>query len=104
MKANAYAFLDRNGEVDLDSIAETQDGVRLRCLRESMGWRFDHPDRYSHEKEWERLLTYGSVVPICVSVLVDAKNHCPLNRDKCNNGCFYPYECAEPSGSGNGQD
>jgi hypothetical protein len=71
MKANGYAFLDRSGEVDLDSIAETQDGVRLRCLEASMGWRFDHPSRYDHEKEWQRLLTYGSVVPISISVALD---------------------------------
>lgn len=65
--SRGYAFLDSDGTIDLDSVAETEAEVRRKVLEESMGWRFEHPDRYSHEDEWERMLQYGKVVPVYVS-------------------------------------
>lgn len=66
-----YAYRENNGKVDLDSIADTPDNVRIKYLQMCMGWRFAHPDRYDQGEEWSRLLTCGSVVPVRVSV-VDA--------------------------------
>ena len=68
---DCYAYRELNGEIDLDSISDTPENVRLKYLEMCMGWRFTHPDRYNHDEEWQRLLTYGSVVPVRVSV-VDA--------------------------------
>lgn len=64
--ANGYAFLESNGTIDLDSIAETEDAVRWKMLEASMGWRFEHPERYDRDEEWNRLLAYGRVVPVSV--------------------------------------
>lgn len=66
-----YAYRENSGEIDVDSISSTPDNVRLKYLESCMGWRFHHPDRYDHEEEWQRLLTFGSVVPVVVS-MVDA--------------------------------
>ena len=68
-----YAFRERNGEIDFDSIADTPENVRLRYLEMCMGWRFGHPDRYDQDAEWERLLTYGAVVPVRVLVVDTSK-------------------------------
>lgn len=63
---SCYAFQENSGKIDLDSIAETEDGVRIKCLEGYMGWRFEHPDRYDQDEEWRRLLTFGKVVPVIV--------------------------------------
>lgn len=65
--SRCYAFMESNGTIDFDSIAETEDAVRRKMLGESMGWRFEHPDRYSQDDEWKRLLTFGKVIPVVVS-------------------------------------
>ncbi|AMV30891.1 hypothetical protein VN12_19645 [Pirellula sp. SH-Sr6A] len=62
-----FAFVDSSG-IDLNSIAKTEDEVKWNMLESSMGWRFGHPDRYCRDTEWERLLTYGKVVSVTVSV------------------------------------
>lgn len=67
-----YAWREISGELDLDSISDTQDGVRIKGLKSSMGWRFDHPERYDHDEEWTSLLKFGNVVPVMVSVLTYA--------------------------------
>ena len=64
---HCYAFRERGGEIDLDSISETPDNVRVKYLSSSMGWRLQYPDRYSQDEEWQRVLTFGSVVPVLVS-------------------------------------
>lgn len=66
--SRCYAFLEANGTVDLDSIAETEDAVRWKMLEGSMGWRFEYPERYNRDEEWQRLLTFGKVVTVSVSV------------------------------------
>lgn len=67
----AFAFQENDGEIDLESISNSEDNTRINKLESSMGWRFRHPDRYSYQEEWERLLKYGRVVRVEVSV-VDA--------------------------------
>ncbi len=69
-----YAFLDSNGKIDIDSIAETEDLVRWKVLQGSMGWRFEYPERYDQDKEWERLLNFGRVVPVSVSIIDQERN------------------------------
>ena len=64
---HCYAFREHSGEIDLDAISETPDNVRLKYLTSCMGWRFQHPDRYSQDEEWQRVLTFGSVVPVLVT-------------------------------------
>ena len=61
-----FAWRDNDDKfgIDLDSISETEDGVRHKCLQQSMGWRYDYD---SHDQEWERLLTFGRIVPVVVS-------------------------------------
>ena len=66
--SRCYAFLESNGTIDLDSIAETEDAVRWKVLEGSMGWQFEYPERYSRDEEWQRLLAYGKVVSVSVSV------------------------------------
>ena len=34
-----------------------------------MGWRYEHPDRYSHDESWNRILEHGEVVKVAVSKL-----------------------------------
>ncbi len=52
---------------------------------------------------WDRafeIYKFEDGTPFGVKLDDEAKNQCPLNRDKCKDGCFYPYECAKPIGSG----
>lgn len=65
--ANAYAFQEVNGTIDLDSVGETAEQVREKLLAAVMGWRFNHPTRYPHAVEWARLLSFGKVVPVSVT-------------------------------------
>ena len=65
---HCYAYRERSGVIDVDSISETPAGVREKYLEACMGWRFNHPDRYSRDEEWARLLTFGSVVHVMVSL------------------------------------
>ena len=66
---HGYAFAWADHGLDLDSISDSVENVRLKVLSETMGWRFSHPDRYSQEEEWKRLLTYGKVASVLVSVV-----------------------------------
>lgn len=63
-----YAFLDDKEGVLLDSVAESEDAVKRQMVSMFMGWRFEYPDRYSHDEEWLRLQKYGRIVPVRVSV------------------------------------
>lgn len=80
--AKFYAVADINGPITVRIDAETasearewfaaeEENVRIKYLEMCMGWRFQHPDRYNQDDEWKRLLGYGSIVPVLVSV-VDA--------------------------------
>ena len=64
-----HAYQDKSGEIDLDSIAEDPVHVRDNMLRESMGWRYKHPDRYPHDEQWELLLKHGSLVEVTINVI-----------------------------------
>jgi hypothetical protein len=66
--SRGYVFAWDDHGLDLDSISDSVENVRLKVLSETMGWRFNHPDRYSHDEEWQRLLIYGKVVSVLVSV------------------------------------
>ena len=63
-----HAFLDYDGSIDLNSIAETEEDVKLRVLESSMGWKFEHPNLFNRDKEWGRLLQFGKVVPVEVTI------------------------------------
>lgn len=65
---HCYAYREVNGTIDVDTISETPENVRIKYLEMCMGWRFGHPDRYDQDEEWQRLLQYGSVVPVSVSL------------------------------------
>lgn len=65
---HCYAFLDSRGEIDLDSIAETEDDAKLKTLEGVMGWRFQYPDRYDQDEAWNNILKYGKIVAVSVSV------------------------------------
>ena len=68
MTTTALAYQHDDGSLDLDSIAETVADVRLSVLETGMGWRFEHPDRYSHDEAWARALQYGRVVWVEITV------------------------------------
>jgi hypothetical protein len=62
-----FAYQDRDGSLDLDSIAESVERVRDKMLVASMGWRYDYPD--DHEAQWNLLLQYGKVVEVVVLIV-----------------------------------
>ena len=64
---NGFAFVYHEDGLDLDTISDSIDNVRIKCLQSTMGWRFNHPDLYSHDEKWNRLLTYGKVVAVKVA-------------------------------------
>ncbi len=65
----AYACRhDRDGEIDLDTIAETPDKAKDKMVREAMGWRYDYPDRYSREEAWVGLSQFGRIVRIKIEI------------------------------------
>jgi hypothetical protein len=66
--SRCYAFLLLDGTIDLDSIGESEEAVRWNMIEQSMGWRFNHPERYDREKEWQRLLAFGKVIPVLVCI------------------------------------
>jgi len=65
---NCFAYREADGTIALDSISDTPENVRLKYLALCMGWRFEHPERYSQDEAWQRLLTFGKVVPVVVMV------------------------------------
>jgi len=67
-----YAYRENGGDLDLDSISDTPENVRLKYLQSSMGWRFEHPDRYDQNEAWKRVLEHGNIVSVAVSVV---ENH-----------------------------
>jgi len=66
--SHCYAYCESNGTIDIDTISDTPDNVRIKYLEMCMDWRFGHPDRYNQDEEWQRLLQYGNVVPVSVSL------------------------------------
>lgn len=76
-----YAFRHNNGELDIDSISESPDGVRLDMLESSMGWRFRFPDRYSHAEKWNELLGFGKVVEVEVNEVAESDDDEPITSD-----------------------
>ena len=59
-------FQESTGELDFDSSGETPEHVRDRMLEGFLGWRYDHPDRYSHDDAWAKILKTGSVVRVVI--------------------------------------
>jgi hypothetical protein len=62
-----YAYQDRDGSLDLDSIAESVERVRDKMLVASMGWRYDYAD--GHDAQWNLLLRCGKVVEVVILIL-----------------------------------
>lgn len=69
IKPEYFAFMEADGSIDLDSISDCEDGVKLRVLENSMGWRFQHPERYNQDEAWENLLEFGKIVNVSVVYL-----------------------------------
>lgn len=63
-----FAFVHNDGTIDIDSLGDSEDDVRRKVLEDSLGWRYEHPDRWSHDEEWQRLLLFGSVRAVVVSL------------------------------------
>ena len=64
-----FAFMETNGQIDLDSLAEDEEQVKFKVLEGAMGWRFEYPDRYNREEEWVRLQAFGKVVKVRVCLV-----------------------------------
>ena len=65
-KLEGYA-ISIDGEIQLDMITKYPESTKSRYLRESMGWRFDHPDRYDREEAWRNIQSNGiSIVPVVI--------------------------------------
>ena len=64
-----FAFQERSGAIDVESIGESQEVVRTKMLQACMGWRYAYPDMYSHDEEWICILGTGDVVPVTVSAV-----------------------------------
>lgn len=62
-----FAYLDRGGELDLDSIADSVERVRDKMLVASMGWR--HQYQQDHEAQWDLLLQHGKVVEVVILIV-----------------------------------
>lgn len=65
IKCFAWQDNDPKFGIYLYSISETEKGVRTKLLMQSMGRRYDYG---GHDEEWERLLTFGQIVPVVVSL------------------------------------
>ena len=61
-----FAWQENDGTIDLDSISETIEGVRIKCLQQQMGWRF-HDGACSRHEAWKIRQKYGHVVKVIVS-------------------------------------
>jgi hypothetical protein len=62
-----YAYQDRDGSLDLDSIADSVERVRSKMLVSSMGWR--HQYSQDHDAQWRLLLEFGNVVEVVVLIV-----------------------------------
>lgn len=66
---DCYAFLESGGTPDIESMSDTPEGVRDRMLEQCMGWRYEHPDRYSQVEAWNQIRETGRIVKVAVLVL-----------------------------------
>ena len=64
----AYAFVDLDGKIDIDSVGESPERVRENVLKACMGWQYSHPENYSREEEWKNRGAFGSVRAVAVSI------------------------------------
>jgi len=67
------------GEIDCDSVGESPVVVRERMLKEYMGWRYEHPERYPHNEKWNELKAFGAIVPVSISV-IEKCEHTSVDR------------------------
>lgn len=63
---HGFGLVDKNGHLEFDSLADTEANVRTKYLELCMGWRFEHPDRFSQDEAWERILKFFTVVPVVI--------------------------------------
>jgi hypothetical protein len=68
-----YAFQENSGAIDIESVAASPEQVRAQMLQACLGWRFEYPDRYSHDETWAAMLKTGTVVKVVVAPL---ESHC----------------------------
>jgi len=66
-ETSCYVYVDDDG-IDIDSAGESIEHVKQNMIKETMGWRYEYPDKYSHDEEWQRLLKYGSVKKAKITV------------------------------------
>jgi hypothetical protein len=65
---SAFAFKNNDGSVELWTVNESPEEVRDQMLQDTMGWRYNHSDKYPHEQKWAQLLETGKVVEVVVTV------------------------------------
>ena len=70
--ADCFVYVDDEQGIDVDSVAETPESVRDKYLRESMGWRYDYPERCDQDEAWGEVLRYGKVVTAIVETVPKA--------------------------------
>jgi hypothetical protein len=65
---HCYAFVDSDGTIDLESLSETEDGVKKRVLEDFVESRWDYGDG-NLESIWLNILKHGKVTPVSIHVL-----------------------------------
>lgn len=62
-----FAYQERDGSIDLDSIAESVERVRDKMLASSLGWRYHY--QQNHGAQWKLLLQHGKVVEVVILIV-----------------------------------
>lgn len=66
MRQNAYAYVESDGEINLDSIADNVEEVKERCLEQWLGWRYAYTDMYDRDESWLEYSAGGQIMPITI--------------------------------------
>ena len=61
---NVYAYFSNMDGIAINSISESPVAVTNKLLEESMGWRFNYPDRFSRESHLKSILDSGTIQPV----------------------------------------
>lgn len=70
-----YAYVHDGGEIDIDTLHNTTEGAKMKMLEQSMGWRFQYPDRYSPDEHWDMLLQHGEIKAVTVQLKEHGGSH-----------------------------
>lgn len=87
-----YAYQRNNGEIDIETISETEEDTKQKTLQGLMGWKYNHPSRYDREVNWQVLLSHGKIITVQVTAnehidtckIDDAYNEIIRKRQKLN--------------------